>query len=614
MSGVNQYEYERSIQPQSLYKDDCCTDYQFNYINDINSTIYQNSSLSLVQYDLTSIYNSSKMTNTADHYIVIPAVRTVRLTNGNSQAVVPMNVANAFSCLSFKNGTQSIIHMADLAVDGKTICQLQPYQNVVSGINIVSKMSKDDLTMNGKIKGLASSGLDNPNSTIFSGSYTLDGTTYDLSGAGIFGGARAQPSGPGLSNNLPFGPSIYNSSGNAENVGTSFQSQAGPQNFLTVNNCIQEKLAWTVNASGQMNQIFGSNSAGTANYIMPINRLNQDFTSYSQYIASTGTYVYYDYLIIKLSDIIGSMDNIGLLRRYNAVLRIYINTGLITVSANTINTNYEQLIFRGNSYTTFTNTCPILINNLSSSQNWSSNPFTDITAGFFIGKSPDYSIQTYSGASVNFLGYSSAITSTRYYYSSILLDPLKASDYLTSQQTKTVISNEYLYNTYSNIQAGSNYSQLIQSGVRNIKTVIIIPYIASSLFNFSQLGSPFDCAGGAGCTSPLSLINLQVAIGGINQLTNTLTYQYENWIEQLSKFNKESSALGVESSLLDYNFWNYNKIYLVNVNSQIDDNETPRNVVVSFVNNSNLPMDVQVFVVYEQEIIVNCSTGAVVVK
>ena len=49
MSGVNQYEYEKSIQPQSLYKDDCCTDYQFNYINDINSTIYQNSSLSLVQ-------------------------------------------------------------------------------------------------------------------------------------------------------------------------------------------------------------------------------------------------------------------------------------------------------------------------------------------------------------------------------------------------------------------------------------------------------------------------------------------------------------------------------------------------------------------------------------
>jgi hypothetical protein len=191
---------------------------------------------------------------------------------------------------------------------------------------------------------------------------------------------------------------------------------------------------------------------------------------------------------------------------------------------------------------------------------------------------------------------------------------LKASDYLTSQQTKTVISNEYLYNTYTGIQPGSNYSQLIQSGVRNIKAVLILPYIASSLFNYSQWVSPFDPAGGAGCTSPLSIINLQVSIGGVNQLTNTLTYQYENWIEQLSKYNKESSSYGVESSLLDYNFWNYNKTYLLNVNSQIDDNETPRNVVISFVNNSNLPMDIQVFVIYEQEIIVNCSTGAVVVK
>ena len=556
------------------------------------------------------------MTNTADHYIVVPTVRCVRLTNGNDSTPVAMNVAEAFSCLSLKNGNQTIVHQADLIIDGKTVVQLQPYQNVVSGINIVSKMSKDDLTMNGKIKGLATSGLDNPNSTIFSGTYSIDGQTYDLSGAGIYGQLGAQPSGPGLSNNQPFGASVYNNLGNAINVGTPFQSIGGPQNFLTVNNCIQEKLAWTVNASGQMNQIFGSNSAGTVNYIMPTNRMNQDFTPYSQYI--NGTYVYYDYLILKLADILGPMENIGLLRRFNAILRLYLNTGLITVSANTVNTNYKQLIFRGNNYSTFTNACPIMINNLSSSDSWSPNAFTDITAGFFIGKSPDYSIQTYGnagvGASVNFSGFSSAITSTRYYYSSILLDPLKASDYLTSQQSKTVISNEYLYNTYTNITPGSNYSQLIQSGVRNIKAVMILPYISNTVFNFSQWGSPFDSAGGAGCTSPISLINLQVSIGGVNQLTNTLTYQYENWIEQLSKYNKLSDTYGVESSLLDYQFWQYNKIYLLNVNSQIDDNETPRNVVVSFINNSNLPVDIQVFVIYEQELIVNASTGAVVVK
>ena len=230
------------------------------------------------------------------------------------------------------------------------------------------------------------------------------------------------------------------------------------------------------------------------------------------------------------------------------ILRIYINTGLVSVSAIPVNTNYYDLSFNGPQYSTFTNVCPLMINNIGYASNWSANPFTDITCGFFIGSSPNYSIQTKGGASVNFSGIASSITSTRYYYSSILLDPIKASDYLTSQQSKVCVSREFLYNTYTNINAGTNFSQLMQSGVRNIVGVIVLPYISQTVNNFSQFSSPFDSAGGAACTSPLSLINFQVSIGGVNQLTNVLTYSYESWIEQLSKFNKSSSSeYGVES-------------------------------------------------------------------
>jgi hypothetical protein len=155
----------------------------------------------------------------------------------------------------------------------------------------------------------------------------------------------------------------------------------------------------------------------------------------------------------------------------------------------------------------------------------------------------------------------------------------------------------------------------MQSGVKNITSVIIFPFIASTVNGFSQWNSPFDPAGGAGCTCPISLINIQIAIGGVNQLTNALTYSYESWIEQISKFNKSSSSeYGVESGLLNQNFWNYNKIYMANIRSTIDDSQTPRNVTVSFINNSNVAIDIMCFVVYEQELIVNCSTGAVLVK
>ena len=270
-----------------------------------------------------------------------------------------------------------------------------------------------------------------------------------------------------------------------------------------------------------------------------------------------------------------------------------------------------------------------MVNSLGISLNYATGAFTDITCGFFVVNAPNYSINTVGGATVNFggNGITSAINSTRFYYSSILLDPVKASDYLSSQQSKTVISKEFLFNTYTGIQAGANYSQLVQSGVKNIVAVLILPFISSTqnsfnnidatqiITGFSQYQSCFDPAGGAGCTSPLSLINLQVAVGGVNQLMTTYTYSFQTWLQEIVKYNKSSATeYGVESGLLDFNFWNMNKLYMVNVRSAEDDASTPRNVTVSFINNSNAPMDVIIYTIYEQEIVVNCATGAVVVK
>jgi len=306
------------------------------------------------------------------------------------------------------------------------------------------------------------------------------------------------------------------------------------------------------------------------------------------------------------------MENAHLLRKADLVLRIYINTGLITVAASATSTNFTLLTFNGLNYSTFTNTCPITINSLGLTTNYSANAFTDITAGFFIGRSPNYSITTTNNAIVNFgNNYASTIPAVRFYYPNITLDPLKLSDFLASQQSKTVVNRQFLYNTYSAIQPGATFSQLIQSGVRNIKAVVIMPMISQTVNQFSQFQSPFDTAGGLSF-SPISLINLSCLVGGI-QLNNTaLTYQYESWVEQISIYNKESSSqYGVESSLLSKNWWDNNRVYLFNVRNTLDDALTPRNVVVSFQNNSNINIDVYFYVVYEEEWILNCATGEV---
>ena len=61
------YEFNRSMHRQNENEYSPYNDKQANnYINDINSGVYQNNGLSLVQFDFSSIYNSSTMTDTND--------------------------------------------------------------------------------------------------------------------------------------------------------------------------------------------------------------------------------------------------------------------------------------------------------------------------------------------------------------------------------------------------------------------------------------------------------------------------------------------------------------------------------------------------------------------
>ncbi len=58
---TDNYEYNHSMEPQSDKDFSSYTDKQYNsYINDIDSGVYQNNGLSPVQFDLSSVYSSSK--------------------------------------------------------------------------------------------------------------------------------------------------------------------------------------------------------------------------------------------------------------------------------------------------------------------------------------------------------------------------------------------------------------------------------------------------------------------------------------------------------------------------------------------------------------------------
>ena len=166
------------------------------------------------------------------------------------------------------------------------------------------------------------------------------------------------------------------------------------------------------------------------------------------------------------------------------------------------------------------------------------------------------------------------------------------------------------------VSAGGSFNQLINSGIVHPTGVLIVPFLGAVTGSNGGLGdnqwkSPFDTC--PATTSPVSLTNLQVSVGGQNVLQSTLQYGYEHFLEQVNLAEQlTSSDFGISTGLINQNYWENSKWYYVNVErGNAADKLNGRNINVSFTNNSNVPVEVMVFIFYSDEITIDVKTGLV---
>ena len=73
--------------------------------------------------------------------------------------------------------------------------------------------------------------------------------------------------------------------------------------------------------------------------------------------------IWYDYAVIKLNHLFESLNKMGLVRRFDATLRLWVNTGTVNVTVGAIGTgNINYSLTTANS--TFSNTCPLMVHYL----------------------------------------------------------------------------------------------------------------------------------------------------------------------------------------------------------------------------------------------------------
>ena len=400
--------------------------------------------------------------------------------------------------------------------------------------------------------------------------------------------SAALQSGPFFTNNRAF-------NGNVASTGV--QLTAGIQNSICVNEAIQRRVGRYIDVSDTtQNTLAGTLITRTqlANELRPFYEVQDTYTS-----------IWYDYAIIRVKDLCDVLGQMGLTKKMDILIRMYINTGSLTVTVGGTEDANNGYYFTAQSGSTFTNTCPITVN-------YTGTPLvTDvgyITAGCFVARSPARTL-----FSTGIPSYSSPMAACRAYYSIVELNDQLAKDYISQNMSKRVVYENIISNNYTNITSGGTFNQLIQSGIRAPVGLICIPFIASSVSGFSQFSSCFDTC--PATFSPLSLTNFQVSLGGVNQFAgSTMNYTFENFIEQISlASDKTSGTLGLSIGLINQRWWESNKVYYCDLTrGSHADKLTARNLSVSFQNNSNVAIDILVFTVYNDQLELNVASGGVV--
>ena len=572
------YLFEKSCESQSLEDNTPYKSKTFAYLNDINSGVYNNNGLSLVQFDLSSIYNSTGFSDASDMFLTIPIVMSAVYSNGDTGQVAPP--VDAFSRVSLKSNFAHLVHNIEVIIAGKVCQDMQGYISIYKHFKMLSQMTQNDLLNNGSTLGFSD---------------TLDSATSMRWVAGA--GSAAQESGSYLTNNRAEAGSTV--AGGTQNI-------AGVQNVGCVNEALQKRISRYIDTS--------SNTA-TNNFVGTLitkNQLNTELRPF--YEVQNNVSLWYDYAVIRVKDLCDVMAQMGLTKKLDVLLRLYINTGSLVVNVGGTTTTQNAYYYTGQSNSTFTNTCPLTVNYTGGVH---ASAFTQITAGCYIARTPAVTIR---GVSIN--SYASAMNACRCYYSLIEIDPEKARLYLESNLNKRIVYESVITNNYNAIAAGTSFSQLIQSGIRAPLGLLVVPCIASTVSanvsatvqGFSQWGSCFDTfpATFAPC---LSLTNFQVTLGGVQvfQGTGSLNYGFEQFIEQISSARDTTAGtLGFSVGLINQKWWESNKVYYADLSRGTRaDKEMSRNLNISFLNNSNVAIDILVFTIYNEQLVMNVSNGAV---
>lgn len=203
---------------------------------------------------------------------------------------------------------------------------------------------------------------------------------------------------------------------------------------------------------------------------------------------------------------------------------------------------------------------------------------------------------------------------------SYIMDPSLASSYISSNSSKRISYSDIYHFRIPNILGGADFNNLVTSGIRGIRSVLVMPIFPKSS-NGGAAGeaehqSVQSCCGGGTTAMLAQLTSFQVQIGGSNQIQSNQRYEFEMFNNYVYGSNSINGGLtdGLCSGLIGQADWarKYLYYYLDCDRGSDMERDVPKSVQIQGKNLSAKAVDYYVFIEFENSFSIDVGTGSIV--
>jgi len=574
---ASQYVLHSSREPMANHFD--FSTKQFCYIPDSNGSNYPNGTIT---FDLASLSNSGRYISWQESHLVIPLIMNL---NCATAGVLNQDYANVWSA-SLKNGIYHILNSMSVEITNNQVVNLTNFSNYPIHFKTLTSMSQDTQNNFGSTLHFAK---DSANS--FSYQNALNGT------------------GIGECNNVITATLFNPNAANNASYGTGMMSQN------------TGRLARMMNTSFNVDTGL---AAGTPSPSATYQNAQTCNTNYKNYCTiSANNITYYITATIPMRIIHDIFDKLPLCR--GMYTRLVLNTNCNSQAVMTMNAAATQ--FTTVAVTSPNNVFPCQISPIGGGLKVTSQPAAPVAQTLTLSLSIAKNQQ---------LNFSHALTQCRIYACMYEMTPTMESSYLSAVPTKRILYNDYLNFQSLNIPAGQMNSQILSVGVARPRYLLGIPTMssqingssipASSTFTavvggqqsaFAPASSPFSSVP-ATCSPLMRISNFNVLLSGVALYQENINYSFQIFQNEIRSTMSLNGGidLSLSSGLIDEvdytNLYSYIFVDLSRQLNQSTDN-IARSIQVIYTNNSLVSQDINWFVLYERELCLSTSTGALVI-